>query len=65
MVIQFAKQDGVKVISSAGSEDKIKFMTECGADVTFNYKTSSTEKVLEKEGPINVSVIPFFSFRSW
>ena len=55
MVIQLAKQDGLKVISSAGSEEKIKYMKECGADVTFNYKTeSSIEKVLEKEGPIDV-----------
>ena len=56
MVIQLAKQDGLKVISSAGSEEKIKYMKDCGADVTFNYKSTSavTKTVLEKEGPIDV-----------
>lgn len=48
--------DGLKVIASAGSEEKVKFMKQVGADVAFNYKTTSTNEVLEKEGPINVSV---------
>lgn len=38
MVIQLAKLDGLKVISSAGSKDKVRFMKELGADVAFNYK---------------------------
>ena len=55
MVIQLAKQDGFKVISSAGSEEKIEYMKECGADVTFNYKAAgSTEEALKKEGPIDM-----------
>ena len=49
-----AKRQGLKVIASAGSEEKVKFMQECGADVAFNYKTTSTNEVLEKEGPINM-----------
>jgi len=53
-VIQLAKLDGLKVIGSAGSEEKVKFMKEIGADVTFNYKTTSTTEILEKEGPIDV-----------
>ena len=32
-------------------------MKDIGADVAFNYKTTSTAEVLEKEGPINMSVI--------
>ena len=60
-VIQFAKLDGLKVIASAGSEEKIKFMKEVGADVAFNYKTTSTNEILEKEGPIDVLVHFFFS----
>jgi NADPH-dependent curcumin reductase CurA len=40
MVIQLAKQDGQRVIASAGSEEKVKFMKEIGADVAFNYKTT-------------------------
>ena len=58
-MIQLAKLDGLKVIASAGSEEKVKFMKEIGADVAFNYKTTSTTEILEKEGPIDVSVHPF------
>jgi NADPH-dependent curcumin reductase CurA len=57
MVIQIAKQAGMKVITSAGSEEKVKFMQSLGADVAFNYKTTDTREVLAKEGPINVYVI--------
>lgn len=55
-MIQLAKQDGMKVIASAGSEDKVQFMKELGADVAFNYKTTKTSDVLAKEGPIDVYV---------
>ena len=44
----------MKVIASAGSEEKVKFLQECGADVAFNYKTTSYEEVLSKHGPINL-----------
>ena len=50
-MIQLAKLDRLKVIASAGSE-------EIGADVAFNYKTTSTDGILEKEGPVDVSVPP-------
>jgi NADPH-dependent curcumin reductase CurA len=54
MVIQLAKQDGLKVIASAGSDEKVNFMREIGADVAFNYKSTDTREVLEREGPIDV-----------
>ncbi|KAG6841008.1 hypothetical protein C0991_002638 [Blastosporella zonata] len=54
LVIQLAKLDGLKVIASAGSDEKVAFMKSIGADVAFNYKTTSTAEVLEKEGPIDV-----------
>ena len=54
MVIQLAKQDGLKVIASAGSEEKVQFMKSIGADVAFNYKTTSAAEVLAKEGPIDM-----------
>ena len=53
-MIQLAKQDGLKVIASAGSDDKVQFLKELGADVAFNYKTTRTSEILEKEGPIDV-----------
>jgi NADPH-dependent curcumin reductase CurA len=39
-VIQLAKLQGLKVIGSAGSDEKVQFMKEIGADVAFNYKTT-------------------------
>ncbi len=54
--MQLAKADGLKVIASAGSDDKVAFATSIGADVAFNYKTVNTRTVLEKEGPINMYV---------
>lgn len=56
-VIQLAKQAGLKVIASAGTEDKVTFLKSIGADVAFNYKTTNTSEVLEKEGPINMCVL--------
>ncbi len=56
LVIQLAKRDGLKVIASAGSDEKVEFMKSIGADVAFNYKTTSTQEILEKEGPIDVYV---------
>jgi len=60
LVIQLAKLEGLKVIGSAGSEEKVKFMKGIGADVAFNYKTTTTKEVLEKEGPIDMCVILLF-----
>ncbi|XP_006458933.1 hypothetical protein AGABI2DRAFT_183773 [Agaricus bisporus var. bisporus H97] len=54
MVIQIAKAEGLKVIASAGSEEKVAFMKSIGTDVAFNYKTTSTREILEKEGPIDI-----------
>ncbi|OSX59414.1 hypothetical protein POSPLADRAFT_1075592 [Postia placenta MAD-698-R-SB12] len=53
-VIQLAKQDGLKVIASAGSDEKVEFMKSIGADVAFNYKKEKTVDVLQREGPINI-----------
>ncbi|KAJ7663249.1 NAD-P-binding protein [Mycena polygramma] len=54
MVIQLAKRDGLKVIASAGSDDKVEFMRSLGADIAYNYKTTDTREVLAREGPIDV-----------
>ncbi|KAJ6474935.1 hypothetical protein C8R45DRAFT_1160169 [Mycena sanguinolenta] len=56
MVVQLAKRDGLTVIASAGSDEKVKFMKRIGADVTFNYKTTNTREVLEREGPVDDNV---------
>ncbi|KAF8994480.1 alcohol dehydrogenase [Cyathus striatus] len=54
VVIQLAKVAGLKVIASAGSDEKVEFMKECGADIVINYKTGSIKDTLEKEGPIDI-----------
>ncbi|KAF5355435.1 hypothetical protein D9758_006427 [Tetrapyrgos nigripes] len=54
MVLQLAKREGMKVIASAGTDEKVKLAKSLGADVAFNYKTTSIEEVLQKEGPIDV-----------
>ncbi|KAJ7609808.1 hypothetical protein FB45DRAFT_1066402 [Roridomyces roridus] len=54
MVIQLAKLEGLKVIASAGSEEKVDFLRKLGVDVAFNYKTVDTRGVLEREGPIDI-----------
>ncbi|KAJ6490827.1 alcohol dehydrogenase [Mycena sanguinolenta] len=54
MAIQLAKRDGLKVIASAGSDEKVEFMKQIGADVAFNYKSTNTREVLEREGPVDV-----------
>ena len=56
-VVQIAKAEGLKVIASSGSDEKAAFASSLGADVSFNYKTVNTRKVLENEGPINVYVV--------
>jgi NADPH-dependent curcumin reductase CurA len=46
----------MKVIGSAGSDEKVALVKSLGADVAFNYKTTDTNEILAKEGPINVWV---------
>ncbi|KAG6835216.1 hypothetical protein H0H93_003860 [Arthromyces matolae] len=52
-VIQLAKEKGMKVIASAGSEKKVEYMRSIGTDVAFNYKTESYESIFLKHGPIH------------
>ncbi|CAE6373690.1 unnamed protein product [Rhizoctonia solani] len=54
LVAQLSKSKGLKVIASAGSDDKVAFMKSIGVDVAFNYKTEKAEDVLAREGPIDI-----------
>ncbi|KAG7086279.1 hypothetical protein E1B28_002243 [Marasmius oreades] len=54
MVIQLAKLDGMKVIASAGTDEKVQDCKDVGADVAFNYKHTELSEVLEKDGPWHV-----------
>lgn len=55
-MIQLAKRDGLTVIASAGTEEKVQFMKDVGADVAFNYKTTNPTEVLA-EHPIDMWVL--------
>ncbi|KAF8698930.1 NAD-P-binding protein, partial [Rhizoctonia solani] len=54
LVAQLAKAKGLKVIASAGSNEKVDIMKQMGIDVAFNYKTDQVEDVLAREGPIDI-----------
>ena len=64
-VIQLAKADGLKVIASAGSDEKVEFMKQIGADVPFNYKTTSTDEILAREGPIDLYAVCYSCKIPW
>ncbi|KAI5478560.1 zinc-binding alcohol dehydrogenase domain-containing protein [Pseudohyphozyma bogoriensis] len=53
IVVQLAKREGLKVIGSAGSDDKVAFLKELGADIAFNYKKENTLEIL-KRNPIDI-----------
>ncbi|KAJ7118541.1 hypothetical protein C8R43DRAFT_1137280 [Mycena crocata] len=54
MVIQLCKFKGLKTIASASTDAKVEFMRSIGADVAFNYKTTSVAAVLAEHGPIDL-----------
>ncbi|XP_063313317.1 prostaglandin reductase 1-like isoform X1 [Pelobates fuscus] len=52
LVGQIAKITGCKVVGSAGSDDKVKYLKDIGFDEAFNYKTvRSLEEALKKASP--------------
>ncbi|ROT74916.1 protaglandin reductase 1 [Penaeus vannamei] len=50
-VIQIAKIKGCKVIAFAGSEEKVAWTKELGADHAFNYKTTDIGQALSQAAP--------------
>ena len=57
MAGQLAKLRGCKVIGSAGSPEKVKFLREeCGYDIAFNYKTGPTREQLTALVPDGIDV---------
>jgi NADPH-dependent curcumin reductase CurA len=54
---QLAKLRGCKVIGSAGSMAKVKFLREeCGFDIAFDYKTGPVIEQLQVEAPDGIDV---------
>jgi hypothetical protein len=57
MAGQLAKLRGCKVVGSAGSNAKVKFIKEeCGFDAAFNYKAGSIIKQLTEAAPDGIDV---------
>ena len=58
-VIEYAKHlaPHLKIIASAGSQDKVDLLKKVGADVAVNYKTEDLETVLRQNGPIDMYVV--------
>ncbi|KAG1735111.1 uncharacterized protein EDB91DRAFT_569220 [Suillus paluster] len=54
MVVQLAKAQGLKVIASCGSDQKVSLVKSLGADHVFNYKTANTAAELRMHGPIDI-----------
>jgi len=55
VVAQIAKSEGLKVIGSTGSDEKVAFLRdELKIDIAFNYKTTDVRKVLKDAGGINI-----------
>lgn len=55
-MVQLAQNQGLKIIGSAGSDDKVKYLKQLGVDVAFNYKTTDTREALKKDGPVDMLV---------
>ncbi|KAF9033163.1 hypothetical protein BJ165DRAFT_1567809 [Panaeolus papilionaceus] len=49
LVIQLAKAQGLEVIGSAASDQKVALIKEIGPDVAFNYKTCNALEIRERE----------------
>lgn len=56
LVGQLAKREGLHVVGSAGTDDKVKHLKELGFDEAFNYKTESPSQALSKYCPNGVDI---------
>src|SRR5437762_1194357 len=55
-VIQLAKHSGAKVIATAGTEEKIEWCRQLGADVVLNYKTDDVTSAILQSAPGGINV---------
>jgi NADPH-dependent curcumin reductase CurA len=55
LFLNLAKREGLKVIGSAGSDDKVQWLqNELNFDHAFNYKTADVKAELAKFDPLNI-----------
>jgi NADPH2:quinone reductase len=55
-VVQMAKALGARVITTAGSDDKVKICQELGADLVINYRRESVDEAIRSHAPTGVNV---------
>jgi NADPH2:quinone reductase len=55
-VVQIAKILGARVITTAGSAEKVKICRELGADLALNYKTEDVDSAIKSFAPEGVNV---------
>jgi NADPH:quinone reductase len=55
-VVQMTKILGARVVTTAGSDDKVAICRELGADLSINYKTQDVDKMLREFAPKGVNV---------
>jgi len=53
-VVQMARAIGARVMTTAGSDAKVRLCRQLGAAVAVNYKTDDAEAALHSSGPIDV-----------
>ena len=53
-VVQMAKATGAKVITTAGSPEKVALCKQLGANAVINYRKEDIDAAIEKFGPIDV-----------
>jgi NADPH:quinone reductase len=55
-VVQMAKAVGARVITTAGSEEKVKAAQQLGADLVLNYKTENVDEAVKSFAPEGVNL---------
>ena len=55
-VVQMAKILGARVLTTAGSDEKVKICRELGADAVVNYKTQDVDAAIKEFAPKGVNV---------
>jgi NADPH:quinone reductase len=56
MVVQMAKAIGAKVMTTAGSDDKVKKCLQLGADTAINYNTQDVPAEIKRAAPDGLNV---------
>src|SRR6185437_254682 len=55
-VVQMAKILGARVVTTAGTDDKVRLCRELGADLAINYKTQDVDAAINQFAPKGINV---------